>query len=334
MHRNLELSYRADACTTKCFQPLPMTTPSDIAHVPKAPQFPHVAAVLVLFAPHADPAHTMRTALGVVGRVVLVDNAPEGHPMAAAWRDEPGVVVLSNANRGGLAGAYNVAIRWLESHAPAMQYVAFIDDDSNASVLAAFLSDTSVVATLARKDTAAVAPAHRERATGSRAKHLVLSRWRWRYLEREARGLRQVAFVINSMAVWRMEALQQIGAYNEWLGIDHVDTEYCLRASRLGLAVYLHGDFEFAQSIGQRYPYRLLGRVFQSGGHSSNRRYLIARSLCRLFRVWFAREPAFAALCMARLGYELLGIVVAERERPSKLSALGRGALAGLLSRP
>lgn len=311
-----------------------MTQPSDTARTPEPPRFPHMAAVLVLFAPHADPARTMRTALGVVERVVLVDNAPEGHPMAAAWRDEPGVAVLSNANRGGLAGAYNLACQWLASNAPSMQYVAFIDDDSDASVLAAFLSDTSVVATLASKETAAVAPAHRERATGLRAKHMVLGRWSWQYLPRELRGLNQVAFVINSMSVWRMEALQQIGAYNEWLGIDNVDTEYCLRARRQQLAVYLHGDFEFVQSIGQRYPYRLLGRAFQSGGHPSARRYLIARSLCRLFRVWLPREPAFAALCLARLGYELLGIVLAERDRPRKLCALGRGALAGLLSRP
>jgi GT2 family glycosyltransferase len=42
--------------------------------------------------------------------------------------------------------------------------------------------------------------------------------------------MREVAFVINSMAIWRFEALAQIGRFNELLAIDHIDTDYCLRA--------------------------------------------------------------------------------------------------------
>lgn len=310
-----------------------MTQPSDNEPAPEPPRFPCVAAVLVLFAPHADPSSALRTALRVVGQVVLVDNAPGGHPLAAAWRDEPAVSIVVNGNRGGLAGAYNAARVWLDRHSPGATHIVFIDEDSDAAVLSAFLADAGVADALTCKDTAAAAPAHRDRATGMRAKHLLLSRFGWRELPRETLGLQQVTFVINSMSVWRTDALRTIGTHNEWLGIDHVDTEYCLRARRHGLAVYLHGEFEFAHSIGERQPYRWLGRTLQSGGHSSARRYLIARSLCRLFRDWLTREPAFAMLCVARLSYEFLGIVVAEHDRSRKIGALGRGALAGLFSR-
>jgi rhamnosyltransferase len=115
--------------------------------------------------------------------------------------------------------------------------------------------------------------------------------------------------------------------------VDHVDTEYCLRARRQGLTVYLHGDFEFAQSIGQRRTYQLLGRRFQSGGHSSARRWGIGRNLALLALSSISREPAFAMLCALRLVYEAIGIVLVEQERLPKLSALARGALAGLRSR-
>ncbi len=67
--------------------PMPQLVSNALSHA--SPQFPHVAAVLVLFAAQTDPARTLRNVLGVVGQVVLVDNAHGGHPMAAAWRDEP-----------------------------------------------------------------------------------------------------------------------------------------------------------------------------------------------------------------------------------------------------
>ena len=294
---------------------------------------PGAAAVLVMFDPRSDPAPILGCVLQMLNRVVVVDNSADGHPALTPWRGEPRITIIHNSNRGGLAGAYNAAVQRLMTQGPQTTHVLFIDEDSDASVLQSFLGDATVQTKLADPSTASVAPAHRDRATGLRARHMLLQRWRWHYLPREVRGVQRVAFVINSMSVWRIDALQRIGAYNEWLGVDHIDTEYCLRARRHGLAVYLHGDFEFAQAIGQRHPYQLLGRTLQSGGHSSGRRYLIARSLCRLSRSWLFREPAFAVLCLARLAYEALGIVAAERERMSKLGALARGTVAGMCTR-
>ena len=295
---------------------------------------PGAVAVLVVFDTRHDLAPALRSVLQALAHVVVVDNSADGHPALAEWRNAPRVTILHNRNRGGLAGAYNEAIRWLTvDRTEPTTHVVFVDEDSDAAVLRSFLTDPDVQAMLNDASTAAVAPAHRDRATGLRARHMVLRRWGWRYLVREIRGMQRVAFVINSMSVWRMDALRSIGAYNEWLGVDHVDTEYSLRARRRGLAVYMHGDFEFAQSVGRRHAYRLGGRVLQSGGHTIQRRYGIARSLCVLSRTWLLREPAFAALCLARLGYEAVGIMLAERQRLSKLGALVCGGLAGLFAR-
>ena len=197
-----------------------------------SPQFPNVAAILVLYSRDVNPDAALGAVRGVVGQVVLVDNAPDGHPASARWQGEHGVALVCNGNRGGLAGAYNAARRWLEQHSPSTSHITFMDDDSDATVLKAFLADPGVAEALARPDTAAVAPAHRDRATGLRARHLLLSRFGWRQLPREVAGLQRVSFVINSMSVWRMAALKRIGAHNEWLAVDHVDTEYCMRAQR------------------------------------------------------------------------------------------------------
>jgi rhamnosyltransferase len=127
------------------------------------------------------------------------------------------------------------------------------------------------------------------------------------------------------MTVWRLQALQRIGAFHEGLAIDHVDTEYCLRARQAGLTLHVNGAFEFAHAIGERRKYRLLGVELQAGGHSPQRRHMIARNTVWLARNWFCREPAFSALCLVRLAYEAVGITHGRRSGRRQTHRLAAG---------
>jgi rhamnosyltransferase len=287
--------------------------------------------VLVLYGPVGDLAPPIERLATVVGRVLIVDNNQTPLPgLADALPDLP-VTVLHNANHGGVAGAYNLALRHLQlQHPDEPHAVVFLDQDSDADSLGGFLADAAVQDLLGRDDVAAVSPAYCERSTGLRGRYIELGRWRVHHLPRRFAGARPVAFVINSMTIWRSEALRRIGNFNETLAIDHVDTEYCLRARQLRLAVWVHGDHEFAHAIGQRRRYRLLGRDLQAGGHSPERRRFIGRNTTLLARTWFIREPAFGALCLMRLAYEVTGIVMAEDDKLAKLAAFARGVFQGL----
>jgi rhamnosyltransferase len=291
------------------------------------------AAVLVVFHPGSDPLPLIERLSASVGHVLLVDNSLHGHPALVVLPVRPGLHFIRNANQGGLAGAYNRAREALAALAPELRQLVFVDEDSDASVLDRFLSDAEVQARLADADTAAVAPAYCDRATGLRGKHMLLSRWRWHGLPRQFEGMRQVSFLINSMSVWRCAALDRLGPFDEGLRVDHVDTDYCLRARRAGLSLWLHGSHEFRHAIGERRRFRLFGVEMQAGGHPPARRYLIGRNTAWLARRNLWRVPSFTALCIARLAYEAVGIVVAEPERGPKLRALLRGACTGLLSR-
>lgn len=287
------------------------------------------AAVVVAFRSDTDPIPLLSALAGTIGPVLLVDNHGAERPEVAARAAALGVPYLHGANRGGLAGAYNLALRHMEGMARIAQ-VVFLDEDSDPGTLVSLLRDDSTVRAMAQPDVAAVSPAYRDRATGLRGKYLLPGRWRLRFYPREFEGLRPVGFVINSMTVWRRDALRRVGAFNEALAVDHVDTEYCLRSRHAGMALLVNGSFEFAHSIGQRRTYRLFGVQLQAGGHAPERRYLIGRNTVYLAFRWAWREPAFAALCMARVVYEAVGIVAAEDRAPAKLWALMRGALRGL----
>lgn len=291
------------------------------------------AAILVVYALERPLDDVLARLVAAVRVCVVVDNAEQGHPDLPAVTARHGATLLAARNRGGLAGAYNVALEHLRrQHAADIDHVVFLDDDSDPAALAAFLADPVTVDRLQQPTTAATAPAYRDRATGMRGKYIQLDRFRLTYLSRQFTDLRAVAFVINSMSVWRMDALARIGPFNEGLAIDHVDTEYCLRARACRLSVYVHGGHEFAHSIGQRRRFRFLGREMQAGGHGPKRRYLIGRNTAWLARRWLIREPAFAFLCATRLAYEVVGIVLAEDQAWRKLAALLRGTAVGLLT--
>ena len=290
------------------------------------------AAILVVYRLERPLDDTLAELARTVGRCILVDNSEQGHPSLRALADRLGVTLIGAGNRGGLAGAYNAALAQLRGQVGNIDTVVFLDDDSDPSTLGAFLSDPVTVDCLARTNTAAVAPAYRDRATGLRGKYIQLQRFHLAYLSREFTDLKAVAFVINSMSAWRLDALARIGPFNEGLAIDHVDTEYCLRARSAGMAVHVHGGHVFAHSIGQRRKYRFLGRELQAGGHGPARRYLIGRNTLWLARTWLWREPAFSFLCLTRIAYEIVGIVIAEDNASRKLLALLRGAAMGLLT--
>jgi rhamnosyltransferase len=288
------------------------------------------AAVLVVYRPTAAVQGLVDRLVESVGRVIVVDNTEAALPGLAVAVRSLGADYEHGGNVGGLAGAYNRALRLLRQDRPPRQ-VVFLDQDSDPSSLRALLADAQTLRLLADADTAAVAAAYRDRATGLRGRYIELRRWSLRYQPREFGGPREVAFVVNSMSVWRWEALQRIGPFDEELAIDHVDTEYCLRARRLGLRLFVHGDHEYLHAIGQRRRYRLFGRDLQAGGHAPQRRYLIGRNTTTLIRRWAWREPAFAFLCLTRLAYEAVGIVIAEDAAAAKLSALLRGTLRGAI---
>lgn len=292
------------------------------------------AAVVVVYRLAGDVDRLLGQLAEFVGLVIVVDNSERGHDALPPMTRRHGAALVANRNAGGVAGAYNRALAELRTATDSMRQVVFVDEDSDATVLGPLLADPDVEALLQHADTAAVAPAYRDRATGLRGRYIDLRRWRLRYLPREFAGVRPVAFVINSMSVWRLDALQRIGRFNEWLAIDHVDTEHCLRARAAGLRLYVHGAHEFAHSIGERRRFRLLGREMQAGGHGPARRRLIGRNTAWLGRTWLWREPAFAFLCATRLAYEAAGILAAEDDKPAKLRALALGALQGLFARP
>lgn len=293
----------------------------------------HVVGVLVAFDLLRNPIDIAESVSSVLDHLIIVDNAPGGHPFLTKGGDGIRYRILANGNVDGLAGAYNRAIDCIRNDHPNATHILFIDDDTDTSSVAAFLDSEITRQYCTRCDVAAVAPAYVDRETGLRGAHIQLSRFRYRHLPRNLAVPTEVAFLINSLSLWSVGAISRIGGYNVRLKIDHIDTDYCLRAARAGYSLILNSQVSFLHSIGKRRTFRLFGMTMQAGGHSPARRAMIACNTVMLAKHFGVRMPAFAALCAMRLVYECVGILMAENAKLAKLRAVIVGSLTGIFSR-
>ena len=299
----------------------------------KGPQLAKVVGIVVAYQHASGLASRLGELIDVVSRVVVVDNTPDERVSADCVTDDGRVCVIRNRNIGGLAGAYNQALRLIESWSDAPDHVLFLDDDSDFGAVAPFLASPASRATTADFSIAAVAPIYVDPVTGMAGAPIRFGRWRWQSLSRDLSMPTEVSFLINSMSLWKLAALKGIGVYRTDLGVDHVDTDYCLRAQVLGYRLMLNPAVKFLHPIGERRQYRFFGKTFQAGGHSPARRKSIARNTVLLARQYSRRWPSFALLCLSRLAYEALGIVMAESDKVAKLGALVAGMSAGLVAK-
>mgnify|MGYP000461361774 CR=1 FL=1 len=288
-----------------------------------------VAAIIVVFNPSEDLCHNINQLAKSVSRLIVVDNTLDGSLNLPI----DGFDLIRNYNRACLAGAYNVAIDFLNSNATDIQYVIFVDDDTNCSTVGALLTSDRTIYTLNEPATAAVSPQYIDKNTGVYGGYILLSRFKIKYLDRPMRTLSEVSFLINSLSIWKLDVLNSLGKYDESLMIDHIDTDMSLRAKLNGFKLYVNPEVEYIHEIGNRKKYRFLLWQLQSGGHSPERRYLIAKNTMILARRNFFKFPSFVVLCVKRVVYEALGVICVEDSKYSKLRSLVRGFLSGLFAR-
>ena len=124
-----------------------------------------------------------------------------------------------------------------------------------------------------------IGPRYIESATGIYGKCVKLSTLWFRITSPTNPSLINVSFIINSFSIWPKKTILKIGNYDEKLAIDHIDTDYCMRASKLGIPIFINNAVTFEHTIGNRVAYNFLGFKLQSSGHNVRRKSLIIKIL-------------------------------------------------------
>jgi len=282
----------------------------------------HICAVVVTY--HPDKAFLDRFAAIAqqVGRIVIVDNgsSPMAVEMLNRFSLKSNVQLILNEENLGVATALNQGVRFAKSQG--YRWVLTFDQDTVPSdKMVETLLGT--YATFDQKEKLAVLGSnYRIEDNGEAQPSESDERYSW--IEKKS--------VITSGSLMSIAAFDVIGPFRTGFFIDHVDTEYCLRARSKGFKIILTRMPIMHHAIGAASTHLLLWKRMGTTNHSSLRRYYNTRNLIVLVREYFFREPIWAFATLYSWAKAIVLVCLFEQERLTKLKAMASGVLHGLSS--
>ncbi|WP_413706958.1 glycosyltransferase [Ralstonia sp. Ralssp110] len=283
---------------------------------------------MVLYNPVQEDVVNVERIADYFDQLVVVDNSPKSSSVCAQeWTKLEAVSICRNYNKGGIAGAFN---RALENLTDDPDLVILLDQDSRITLEC--VDQLVQSAEEIGDEPFVLGPAVFDVNLEKYSVLLNLETWRYRTKRPEdlPPGRHSVFSTISSGSVISRKARKILGGFDEELFIDHVDTEYALRARKRGVPFFIDTRATLKHAIGQRTEYKLLGVSFRPNNHNSARRYYIFRNGLILGIRYFYACPAFFLLNCARMIHELLCVILYEGKRCRKIVAIMLGVWDGL----
>lgn len=218
-------------------------------------------------------------------RMLIVDNGSDNFDeisdIASLFAD---VTIRNLGFNFGLAHAQNVGLNYaIDNH---FEFALLLDQDSlpqigfvMRSIQAFKLTDPQGLVV------AAVAPRFFDAATGYIYPFVRFDSFSVVVFE-PTKPLEDISLMISSGSMLRVRLLLKIGLMNESFFIDHIDTEWCLRAKFAGFSLIGVSDNVMRHSVGDS-TIRVFGRHLPA--HNPERRYLSTRNLYYL--IFHTRAP-------------------------------------------
>jgi rhamnosyltransferase len=292
--------------------------------------------VVVTYFPTDGQVANLHSLAGSCPRLCVVDNTPD----VGDWHRalvEAGIPVLHNGNRGGIAGAFNCGIAELEARGAELFFLLDQDSKLPPGYFEAMCQAAEAARGSASGEDAAflIGPLVHDTNLdalipqfGLEGKRVYQFDLRQPFTEPVVR----CAFMISSGSLISRGAWARIGRFDERYVIDHVDTDYCMRALRSDVPLYLNPHVVLRHQIGDIQTRSLFGWKIYFINYSASRRYYIARNAMDLSRAHVRAFPAILFINVYTLK-QILPMLMFERDRLRKSIALMVGFFDGLFGR-
>jgi rhamnosyltransferase len=251
-----------------------------------------VAAVVVAYRPDIESLRLLMEVLTLqVARTILVVNGPLDPETEAilAEIDPSHTTRLTNTRNVGLAAAQNQGIEVARQQGT--DAVVFFDQDSlPPSGTVAALEHAWLDREANRESPGAVGVAYQ--SEGSRHWPGFVSIHWWGFGRRPCRNDADVVeadFLISSGSLIPMHVLDDVGGMDEALFVDHVDTEWCLRAASKGYRFFGVCGVRMTHALGEHSQRIWFGRWRQVSSHHPVRYYYMFRNSALLYRRHYVR---------------------------------------------
>jgi rhamnosyltransferase len=212
-------------------------------YAPAAKGVSRTAGAIVLFHPDVNTlGAVVSSAAAQVDDLLIIanDDAPWSCPL-------PENVVLARPGRNlGLGGAYNLAARWARKRGAT--HLLLLDQDSVAApgMVAGLLEGFKQPGPVA-----ASGPLWRDSRTGDDGFFVLARAWGIGRCTPRAGDIVAVDSLISSGSLISLDAFADVGPFDEILFIEHVDTDWALRAHAKGYRLYGVADARLDHTFGE-----------------------------------------------------------------------------------
>ncbi|KGS08013.1 glycosyltransferase family 2 protein [Burkholderia sp. ABCPW 111] len=293
-----------------------------------------LGALVILYYPTDEQLSGLEALARDSDALVVVDNTPHEHAAArervGALSSRGNIVWRHQGNRGGVAGAYNAGLSAL--FAQGVDAVALFDQDSTVPA-GYFAQMRDACARLGEGAGAGAFVAGPRIYDANEARflpELMTSGVTVRRVRVEGETAPQrCAFLISSGSVISRAAYARLGRFDEALFIDHVDTEYCLRALAHNVPLYVVPSLVLTHRIGARRRHKVGPFELTAMHHSWQRRYYGARNAMQLGLQYGLRFPVALVPNLLTV-WQVIQVVLCEREKGAKLRGIALGVLDGV----
>ena len=271
---------------------------------------------------HFTNLKKLATAPGIEG-VIIVQNCDSPLPSHAF----PNCTFIHNGNKGGIAGAFNKGAK--AAFQKGADTIVLFDQDSK-------IPDDFVIKMLSfmEKHEAKIAASEffdiNSRSSGS---HIKLHRTYFKKAPKNREFVKS-NLVISSGCFISKAVFDKIGFFDEDLFIDHVDTDFNVRAYLSNFDIFVNREVVLNHAIGIRSKHRLFGLMtIKPTHHLPFRRYYYARNSFYLAKKYMFKSPIVVWLMFLNNVHDTLGILFYEDQKIAKIRATVRGIWHALIGK-
>ena len=276
-----------------------------------------VCAGIVLYNPEIERLSLNIDAISPqVDLIILVDNASSDISELKKRFTDNRFIWICNDKNLGVAAALNQLVNYADENK--YEWILTLDQDS---VCSENLVDKLLSSSEMYNNVAMISPKIIER--GSESKKIKS--------DQPPPEVEEVKICITSGCLTNIKAVIDTGGFNEWLFIDHVDHDMCIRLRYRGYRILRVNTVELDQEYGLKVVHRkILFKVYEYHNYTPFRVYYQARNMLYMVRKYGADFKPHPFLHYFRPIVVFCVKLTFEPNRMRRLAAFTRGYFTGL----
>ena len=281
----------------------------------------NICAVSVIFDPSPAVFERINIIKNQVDFMFVVDNSTKPVSMELT-----GCFMHHNANKGGLAGALNYALKKARHYK--IRYMFLFDQDTD--VCPDFVEKMLIFSSDVENSLVGIyGPRHVNTSTKQPVRVSAIDKFFCSQWPTEQNKIIKCYFMINSCSMLDLKIIPQEFYYEENLCVDMVDVEFGLRLNKNGIKTLCFPCVTVSHGIGNRSPGSF---IFSATNYDANRKYFQTKNRFILWRKYYKDFPFFVFSDMQIWLFDCFRTLIFENNKLKKFKSISEGIRDGFSS--